>query len=80
MIRLTDAYVLARTKLRVHKIRTWVAISVSGALFGLLVTIIIVSSGIFASIKSFSEDGYSSRFLCKLANQQPSFTTGTVNL
>ena len=63
MIRLTDAYVLARTKLRVHKIRTWVAISVSGALFGLLVTIIIVSSGIFASIKSFSEDGYSSRFL-----------------
>lgn len=63
MIRLTDAYVLARTKLRVHKVRTWVAISVSGALFGLLVTIIIVSSGVFASIRSFSEDGYSSRYL-----------------
>ena len=71
MIRLTDAYVLARTKLRVHKIRTWVAISVSGALFELLVTIIIVSSGIFASIKSFSEDGYSSRFLLQTGHRNP---------
>ena len=71
MIRVTDAYVLARTKLRVHKIRTWIAISVSGVLFGLLVSLIVVSSGVFSSINSFSKDGFSSRYLI-----MASITTG----
>lgn len=63
MIRLTDAIVLAHTKLRVHKIRTWVAVSVSGILFGLLIAVVFVVQGAFNSVESFSKEGLTDRYL-----------------
>ena len=47
MIRLTDAVVLAHTKLRVHRIRTGIAIAIAGILFGLIGAVVIVTQGIF---------------------------------
>lgn len=61
MIRLRDAFILAYTKLRVHRVRTGVAVGVSGILFGLIAAVIIVTQGIFSSIESFSDVGLNNR-------------------
>ena len=54
MIRSFDALVLAHTKLRVHKIRTGMAIGIAGLLFGLMGAVIIIVQGIFVSVDNFS--------------------------
>lgn len=61
MIRLSDAFVLAYTKLRVHRIRTGVAVGISGLLFGLIAAVIIVAQGVFSSLDSFSDVGLNNR-------------------
>jgi len=61
MIRFRDAFVLAYTKLRVHRIRTGAAIGVSGILFGLIVAVIVVTQGIFSSVEGFSDVGLNNR-------------------
>jgi len=61
MIRFGDAFILAYTKLRVHKIRTGVAVGVSGILFGLIAVVIIIAQGVFSSVDSFSDVGLNNR-------------------
>lgn len=61
MISIVDAVVLARTKLRVHKVRTGFAVGIAGILFGLIAAAIIIMQGIFSSIASFSDEGLNNR-------------------
>jgi uncharacterized membrane protein len=61
MIRFSDAFILAYTKLRVHKIRTGVAVGISGILFGLIALVIIVAEGAFSSVDNFSDVGLNNR-------------------
>lgn len=68
MIRLSDATVLAYTKLRVHKIRTGVTIIISSLLFSLLVASLIVTQGAFSSIQDFSKEGFGDRYLVRIPN------------
>lgn len=74
MIRLTDAFVLAYTKLRVHRIRTGIAVAISGLLFGLIAAVIIVSQGIFSSVDGFSDVGLNNRTILNISHfEAPSF-------
>lgn len=66
MIRFGDAFILAYTKLRVHKIRTGVAVGVSGILFGLIATVIIIAQGVFSSVDSFSDVGLNNRTIVNI--------------
>lgn len=61
MMRLTDAVVLAATKLRTHRVRTAVVTVVSGTLFGLLMAAVIIAQGIFESADRFNTVGLSNR-------------------
>lgn len=61
MIRLSDGFVLAYTKLRTHRIRTGIIVGVSGILFGLILAIIFVAQGVFDSIGRFSTQGLGER-------------------
>lgn len=61
MIRLFDASVLAYTKLRVHRIRTGIAVAIAALLFGLIGGAIIIAQGIFTSVENFSEEGLNKR-------------------
>ena len=68
MIRSFDALVLAHTKLRVHKIRTGMAIGIAGLLFGLMGAVIIIVQGIFVSVDNFSDEGLNSRTILALSH------------
>ena len=68
MIRFFDALVLAHTKLRVHKIRTGMAIGIAGLLFGLMGAVIIIVQGIFVSVDNFSDEGLNSRTILALSH------------
>lgn len=61
MIRITDGFILAHTKLRVHRIRTGIIIGVSGILFGLILAIIFVMQGAFDSFARFGREGLGER-------------------
>ena len=67
MIRFSDAFILAYTKLRVHRIRTGVAVGVSGLLFGLIATVIIIAQGVFSSVESFSDVGLNNRTILNVS-------------
>lgn len=71
MIRLRDAGLLARTKLRTRRIRTGIAVFVSGLLFAGLVGALIVASGTERSIQSFDREGLNSRYIVATAIDQP---------
>ena len=68
MIRLSDATVLAYTKLRTHRIRTGVAIGISGLMFGLIVTVMVVSQGIYTSIEQFQNEGLNNRTIVNVTH------------
>lgn len=63
MINLLDTITLARTKLHTRKARTAVTVVVSGLLFGLLLAILIVSSGILNSIEEFGKEGVGEKYI-----------------
>lgn len=63
MIKLTDATLLAFTKLRAHKIRTIITVLLASLLFGLLATASLVMTGAFRSVDAFREDGLTSRYI-----------------
>lgn len=61
MIRLLEAGILAGTKLRTHKIRTGLTVGIAGLLFGLIVSVLVVTQGVFDSVNKFSEVGLNNR-------------------
>ena len=63
MIRLTDATVLALTKLRTRKFRTIVTIVMSALVFAILIGALAVTQGVFKSLASFSHEGLNDRYL-----------------
>ena len=65
MIRITDAAVLAVTKLRTRKVRTIVTVVTASLLFGILVFAIFVSGGVLGSAKNFTTGGLSDRYIVR---------------
>ena len=63
MIRLNDATLLAQTKLRSRKIRTFMTVAVSALLFSVLIAGSILVGGAFNSVEKFSQEGYGDRYL-----------------
>ena len=63
MIRFTDAFTLAHTKLRTRKVRTIITAAIASLLFSLLVAAILVISGVIGSARSFTEGGLTERYL-----------------
>lgn len=63
MIGFGDALTLAGTKLRTRKVRLIVTVVVSGLLFCGLAAASIVMRGVFASVESFSKEGFGERYV-----------------
>lgn len=63
MIRMREATMLALTKLRTRKVRLVVTVIISGLLFSILAGASIATRGIFASIESFNDEGFSDRYI-----------------
>lgn len=61
MIRPTDAFVLAYTKLQTHKVRTGLTVGIAGILFGLMLAVIFVVQGVFDSVERFGKEGLADR-------------------
>ncbi len=71
MIRLTDAFVLAYTKLRVHKVRTGLTAGIAGLLFGVMLVAVIVVQGVFDSVDRFSNEGLNNRTILAVTRSAP---------
>lgn len=71
MIRLSDASLLALTKLRTRRIRTIMSVFVSGLLFAGLVAALVVATGTYKSIESFNHEGLNNRYIVSTAVDQP---------
>lgn len=65
MIRVSDAAVLAITKLRTRKIRTIVTIITASLLFGILTFAIFVTGGVLNSAERFTTGGLSDRYIVR---------------
>ncbi|HEX7484100.1 MAG TPA: hypothetical protein VF281_03020, partial [Candidatus Saccharimonadales bacterium] len=65
MIRISDAAILAVTKLRTRKIRTTVTIITASLLFGILTFAIFVAGGVFDSATRFTTGGLSDRYIVR---------------
>lgn len=65
MIRISDAAILAVTKLRTRKVRTTVTIVTASLLFGTLTFAIFVAGGVFDSAKRFTTGGLSDRYIVR---------------
>jgi len=63
MMRLTDAMMLAYTKLRTRKIRLFFALLTASLLFSVLVAGSLIVSGALTSLESFSKEGFSNRYI-----------------
>lgn len=63
MISLTDAAVLAVTKLRTRRVRLWITVIISSLLLAVLVLGLIVTGGVFKSIEDFRQQGLNNRYL-----------------
>lgn len=63
MIRINDAFLLARTKLKLRIVRLTVTIVISSLLFGVLVFIALIFTGTTNSLQSFGKEGFGGRYL-----------------
>lgn len=63
MIRSRDAFLLARTKLRLRLVRLTVTIITSALLFGVLVFVALIFAGTTNSLSSFGKEGFGGRYL-----------------
>ncbi len=68
MIRLSDATLLAYTKLRARKVRLIVTVVISSLLFGLLALSSFVVRGVVRSTNSFAEEGFGKRYILSADN------------
>ncbi len=71
MIRLSDAIILAGTKLRIHRVRTAITIALSSILFAGLIAAMILAQGITKSITAFSGEGLNSRYIVSAQTDPP---------
>lgn len=71
MIRLTDAGLLAYTKLRAHKLRTLITVLLASILFGILITASLTINGLFWGIEVFRKEGLTSRYIVSVFNAPP---------
>lgn len=76
MIRTRDALTLARTKLRSKRILLIITVVVSGLLFGVLSTAIIVASGVTSSTEHFFTKALNGRYLVEAQPNIPSWVYG----
>ncbi len=72
MIKLADVGVLAFTKLRARKLRTFLTVLLASMLFGVLIAASLVTHGLFQSIDSFRKEGLTSRYIVSVLNTPPS--------
>ena len=63
MIQLTDALVLASTKLRARKVRTIFTIVIAGLLFGLVASIVFISDGALQSTERMMSKSMTGRYI-----------------
>lgn len=75
MIRLTDASLLAFTKLRSHKLRNLVTILLASTLFGVLIAASLMMNGLLSGIDLFRKEGLASRYIVSVSNA-PTDTDG----
>lgn len=68
MIKLTDACLLAFTKLRARKLRTGITVLLASLLFGVVITASLATNGLIASINSFRKEGLTSRYIVSIFN------------
>ena len=73
MIRVTDAFVLAYTKLRTHRVRTGVTVGLAGILFGVILAGIFFVQGVFDSVERFSSQGLSGRAILAITRSNATF-------
>ncbi len=73
MIRFSDAFILAQTKLRMRKVRTVMTAGSASILFGLLIAAILIAAGTITSGRQFMSGGLSERYLVSYIdyNSQP---------
>lgn len=76
MIRFRDALTLARTKLRAKRILLIITVVISGLLFGVLSTAIIIASGITTSTEHFFTKALSGRYLVEAQPNIPNWVYG----
>ncbi len=70
MIRLTDAVILAYTKLRTHRVRTGLTVGLAGILFGVILAVIFFVQGAFDSVDRFSNEGLNNRTILAISEMQ----------
>lgn len=68
MIKLTDAALLAYTKLRTRTIRTFITVLLTSILFGILVAASLAANGLLSGINAFRKDGLTSRYIVSVHN------------
>lgn len=62
-MRLSDAFKLAYTKLRVRKLRTVISLLTASLLFSVLVAGSLIATGALQSLDAFSKEGFSNRYI-----------------
>ena len=77
---MTDAVVLAYTKLRVHRVRTGVTVAIAGMLFGFLLFAVVTSQGVFNSLDRFREMGLNNRYVVSVTDTSFRPTAGMYEL
>jgi hypothetical protein len=71
MIRLSDALILAGTKLRTHRVRTTITIVLSSLLFAALIAAVIMAQGVTKSITAFNNEGLNNRYIVSARADSP---------
>ncbi len=78
MIRLLDALRLARTKLKMRRVRLVVTVVISALLFSVLSAAAVLTQGTTSSLKTFSQEGYGNRFFLQGTPQVDTSSTALV--
>ena len=77
MIKLSDAAILALTKLRTRRVRTLITLIISSLLFGCLVAALLVAKGALDSINKFNSIGFGNRYIVQAMTPSPIATVLT---
>lgn len=71
MMRVSDAAILAGTKLKTRRVRMTITSVIAGLLFIVAICLSLLVSGVIKSVENFNKEGYGSRYLVSL-NADPS--------